>query len=141
MTLTGIKRHVRVLESAGLVATPGKAACAAAPSGRVGWTGKAHGSTDGRRAIVSTPSDREARVERIFDALRDRVWRAMTDPELIAQWWGRGNRLVVERYEPVRGGHWRFVEHEERDGMMSSGMETAVNQSYEILARLLATLA
>jgi uncharacterized protein YndB with AHSA1/START domain len=34
----------------------------------------------------------------------------MTDPKLIAQWWGRGNKLVVERFEPERGGHWRFVE-------------------------------
>ena len=42
---------------------------------------------------------------------RARVWQAITDPSLIAQWWGRGNTLVIERYEPQRGGHWRFVEH------------------------------
>lgn len=63
------------------------------------------------RAAVSTPSDREIRIERVFDAPRERVWRAMTDPALVAQWWGRGNRLVVERHEVERGGHWRFVEH------------------------------
>lgn len=66
---------------------------------------------DTRRALVSTPSDREIRIERIFDAPRERVWRAMTDPELVRQWWGRGNRLVIERDEVVRGGHWRYVEH------------------------------
>jgi uncharacterized protein YndB with AHSA1/START domain len=60
---------------------------------------------------VTTPSDREFRIERVFAAPRDRVWRAMTDPALVAQWWGRGNRLVVERDEVVRGGHWRYVEH------------------------------
>ena len=65
----------------------------------------------GVRAKVTTPTDREIRIERIFNAPRDRVWQAMTDPKLIAQWWGRGNKLVVERFEPVRGGHWRFVEH------------------------------
>jgi uncharacterized protein YndB with AHSA1/START domain len=63
------------------------------------------------KAITTTPSDREIRMERIFNAPRARVWKAMTTPELIAQWWGRGNKLVIERYEPVRGGHWRFVEH------------------------------
>ncbi|MFY3743357.1 SRPBCC family protein [Anaeromyxobacter sp. Red801] len=63
------------------------------------------------KAAVSTPTDREIRVERIFDAPRERVWRAFTDPALLAQWWGRGNKLVVERYELERGGHWRFVEH------------------------------
>jgi len=30
---------------------------------------------------------------------------------LVAQWWGRGNKLVIERMEVERGGHWRFVEH------------------------------
>ena len=60
---------------------------------------------------LTTPSEREIRIERVFDAPRDRVWRAFTDPSLVAQWWGRGNKLVVERMELERGGHWRFVEH------------------------------
>lgn len=63
------------------------------------------------RALLSTPSDREFRLERTFNAARARVWKGMTEPELIAQWWGRGNRLVIERFEFERGGHWRFVEH------------------------------
>jgi uncharacterized protein YndB with AHSA1/START domain len=63
------------------------------------------------KAVITKPSDREIRVERIFDAPRSLVWRAFTDPLLIPRWWGRGNKLVIERYEPQRGGHWRFVEH------------------------------
>jgi uncharacterized protein YndB with AHSA1/START domain len=62
-------------------------------------------------AVTTTPSDREIRIERIFNAPRDRVWRAYTEPELLAQWWGRGNQLDIERFELERGGHWRFVEH------------------------------
>lgn len=69
-------------------------------------TGKPHAVT-----VFSLPGDREIRSERIFDAPRDRVWRACTDPDQIAQWWGRGNHLVIERLEVERGGHWRFVEH------------------------------
>src|SRR5688572_6799905 len=65
------------------------------------------------RATLTTPSDREIRTERIFNAPRDKVWRAFTEPELIAQWWGRGNKLAIERYEFERGGHWRYVEHAE----------------------------
>lgn len=60
---------------------------------------------------VTTPAEREIRIERVFDASRDRVWQAFTDPAIVAQWWGRGNKLVVERLEVERGGHWRFVEH------------------------------
>jgi uncharacterized protein YndB with AHSA1/START domain len=63
------------------------------------------------KATVTTPTDREIHIERIFNAPRDRVWKAMTDPKLIAQWWGRGNKLVIEKFELERGGHWRFVEH------------------------------
>lgn len=63
------------------------------------------------RHTLTTPTDRSIRLERIFDATRDRVWRAFTEPELVAQWWGRGNRLVIERMEVERGGHWRYVEH------------------------------
>jgi uncharacterized protein YndB with AHSA1/START domain len=62
-------------------------------------------------ARVTTPSDREIQIERIFHAPRERVWRALTDPKWVAEWWGRGNQLVVERMEVERGGHWRFVEH------------------------------
>jgi len=151
--------------------------------------------------IMTTPGDREIRTERIFNAPRERVWRAMTDPALVAQWWGRGNKLVVERLEVERGGHWRFVEHsdhgahgfegrfrevvplerlahafewdgmpgypavqtltledlgdgrtrvvgttmfftpEERDGMLHSGMEGGMNESYAALDRVLAAMA
>jgi uncharacterized protein YndB with AHSA1/START domain len=65
----------------------------------------------GTRATLTTPGEREIRTERVFDAARERVWRAFTDPAQIAQWWGRGHKLVVERMEVERGGHWRFVEH------------------------------
>src|SRR5512137_2903012 len=60
---------------------------------------------------VTTPSDREMRIERVFDAPRDIVWRAFTEPELVAQWWGRGHVLDIERDEVEPGGHWRYVEH------------------------------
>ncbi|MFC7448517.1 SRPBCC domain-containing protein [Rhodococcus daqingensis] len=64
-------------------------------------------------ATVSTPGDRDIHVERVFNATRDRVWAAYTEPEQLAQWWGRGNPLDIERWEFERGGHWRFVEHHE----------------------------
>lgn len=71
-------------------------------------------ATATNRATLTTPSDREIRVERIFNAPRDRVWKAMNDPALIVQWWGRGNKVVVEKHEPVRGGRWRYVEHSDQ---------------------------
>ena len=67
--------------------------------------------SDAVKHALTLPSDREIRVERVFNAERERVWRAMTRPELVAQWWGRGHVLVVERMEVEPGGRWRFVEH------------------------------
>lgn len=64
-----------------------------------------------QKATVTKPSDREIRIERILNASRERVWQAFTDPKLVAQWWGRGNKLEIEKMEVTRGGHWRFVEH------------------------------
>jgi uncharacterized protein YndB with AHSA1/START domain len=60
---------------------------------------------------LTLPADREIEVLRVFDAPPSLVWRAFTDPKLLAEWWGRGNKLVIERMEVERGGHWRYVEH------------------------------
>ena len=71
-------------------------------------------STSPQGLSVTTPGEREIRTERTFDADRQLVWRALTEPELVAQWWGRGNKLIIERLELEKGGHWRFVEHSEQ---------------------------
>jgi len=63
------------------------------------------------KTTITTPTDREIHIERVVNAARDRVWRAYADPKLIAQWWGRGHRLDIEKMEFERGGHWRYVEH------------------------------
>jgi uncharacterized protein YndB with AHSA1/START domain len=59
----------------------------------------------------STPTDREFRTERVFAAPRELVWRAFTEPELVAQWFGRGNRVVIEQDDVAPGGRWRYVEY------------------------------
>ena len=150
-------------------------------------------------ATVTTPADREIHTERVFDAPRDRVFAAFTDPELIPEWWGpRDATTIVDRMEVKPGGAWRFVIRnpdgtetgfrgtyrevsppervvqtfewegmpghvsvetvtfedlgertkvvnttlfhttEERDGMLASGMESGMNETYQRLDELLA---
>lgn len=64
----------------------------------------------GQKATVTKPSERELKIERVFDAPRERVFAAHTDPELIPQWWGpRGTETVVEEMNATTGGDWRFA--------------------------------
>ncbi len=51
-----------------------------------------------------TPDGREVVVERVFNAPRHVVWRAFTEPEQLEQWWGRGNKLVIEKLALWPGG-------------------------------------
>ncbi len=49
-------------------------------------------------------------VSREFDAPRDLVFRAWTEPELVVQWLGpRKYEMVIDRWEPRAGGSWRYV--------------------------------
>jgi uncharacterized protein YndB with AHSA1/START domain len=56
--------------------------------------------------IVTTPSELEIRVERVFDAPREHVFSVWTDPELIPGWWGENT--TVEEMDVRPGGRWRF---------------------------------
>jgi uncharacterized protein YndB with AHSA1/START domain len=61
-------------------------------------------------ATVTTPTEREIRTERVFDAPRDLVFATYTDPELIPEWWGSGaGTTVVDQMDVRPGGAWRYV--------------------------------
>ena len=67
---------------------------------------------DTRVAPTIDTSDREIAATRIFDAPRDLVWRAWTDPQQIVQWWGpNGFKTTTYQMEVKPGGVWRFVMH------------------------------
>jgi uncharacterized protein YndB with AHSA1/START domain len=61
---------------------------------------------------VTTPSDREIRMTRVFDAPRHLVFEAMVKPEHIRRWWGclgEGYSVPVCEVDLRPGGAWRFV--------------------------------
>lgn len=59
---------------------------------------------------VTTPSDREIVLTRVFDAPRRLVFDAFTKPELLKRWFGpRGWSLVVCEVDLKVGGGFRFV--------------------------------
>ena len=75
-----------------------------------------------RTVAVTTPTDREIHVERMFEAPRDRVFAAFTDPKLIPEWWGP--TTVVDQMDVRPGGSWRFVFHN------ADGSESAFRGTY-----------
>lgn len=50
--------------------------------------------------------------ERVFDAPRELVWKVITDPERMTNWWGpHGYTTTVVEMDVRPGGHWRFIQH------------------------------
>jgi uncharacterized protein YndB with AHSA1/START domain len=152
--------------------------------------------------LIAEPGKHEIIMARVFDAPRELVFKVMTDPKLIPQWWGqRDSTTIVDKMDVQAGGLWRYVQRDQqgnefafhgvyhsitapeqvidtfefegmpghviletmtleeqadgttkvtvssvfqsvadRDGMLSSGMESGANESYDRLAELLATM-
>ena len=56
----------------------------------------------------ATVSDRDLVITRIFDAPRDLVWKAWTEPERITQWLApKGFTIPMAEGELRAGGRWR----------------------------------
>lgn len=59
--------------------------------------------------VIAEPGTQQVILTRTFDAPRELVYRAYTDPTLIPKWWGRSTR--VDKMEVRPGGIWRFVQY------------------------------
>jgi uncharacterized protein YndB with AHSA1/START domain len=68
------------------------------------------GTTMNRTTITAEPGIPQITITREFDAPRELVFRAHTDPQLLVQWLGpRDLTLTIDRYEARDGGTWRYV--------------------------------
>jgi uncharacterized protein YndB with AHSA1/START domain len=67
---------------------------------------------------VTTPSDREIAMSRVFDAPRRLVFEAFTKPELVKQWLlgPEGWSMPVCEIDLRVGGRYRYVWRRDRDG-------------------------
>ena len=80
--------------------------------------------------VLAEPGKQEILVTREFDAPRELVFKAFTDPTLVPQWWGpRHLSTEVDRMDVRPGGQWRFINRD------AEGNEYAFHGVYhEILA-------
>ena len=66
--------------------------------------------------IVAEPGKQEVFIIREFEAPRDLVFQAFTDPKLVTRWLGPRNlKTKVDIWEPGDGGRWRLI-HTAQDG-------------------------
>ncbi len=80
--------------------------------------------------INAEPGKQEIVITREFDAPRELVFKAITDPKLVPQWWGpRYLSTEVDKMDVRPGGQWRFINRD------AEGNEYAFHGVYhEILA-------
>lgn len=66
--------------------------------------------------ITAEPGKQELFITREFDAPRELVYKAHTDPKLFVQWLGpRGYEMTLDAFEPYSGGRYRYI-HTDQDG-------------------------
>jgi uncharacterized protein YndB with AHSA1/START domain len=80
-------------------------------------------------ASVTLPTDDQILITREFDAPRELVYRAWTEPDLVRRWWhaNRGEMTVCEIDLRV-GGRWRYAM------VTPDGTEVAFNGEYREIA-------
>jgi uncharacterized protein YndB with AHSA1/START domain len=67
-------------------------------------------------SVTAEPGKQALIITRTFDAPRELIFKAMTDPQMVPHWWGpRGMTTLVDKMDVRHGGVWRFV-HRTPDG-------------------------
>jgi uncharacterized protein YndB with AHSA1/START domain len=62
--------------------------------------------------VSDSQKDREIIISRLFNAPRELLWEAMTNPRHVVQWWGpRGFTTTIEEMDVRVGGVWKQVMH------------------------------
>ena len=87
-------------------------------------------TNNNKTTITANPGKQEILITREFDAPRELVFKAFTDPELYVQWLGpRRLTMTLDTFEPTNGGRWRYISKDQ------SGNEFAFHGVYhEVLS-------
>ena len=69
-----------------------------------------------KTTILAEPGKQELFIIREFEAPRELVYQAFTDPKLLLRWLGPCDmKTKIDVLEPGSGGRWRFI-HATKDG-------------------------
>ena len=65
--------------------------------------------------VTAEPGKQELFITREFDAPRELVFKAYTDPELFVKWMGpRRLAIILETFTPRSGGEWRYINRDQQ---------------------------
>jgi uncharacterized protein YndB with AHSA1/START domain len=66
-----------------------------------------------KMTLIAEPGKHDILMSREFNAPRELVFRALTDPTLVPRWWGPSTlTTVVDKMDVKAGGIWRFVQRD-----------------------------
>ncbi|MBX3084151.1 MAG: SRPBCC family protein [Anaerolineae bacterium] len=66
-----------------------------------------------KATVIAEPGTYEIIMSRVFNAPRELVYKTITDPKLVPQWWGqRHNTTIVDKMEAKAGGVWRYIQRD-----------------------------
>jgi uncharacterized protein YndB with AHSA1/START domain len=64
-----------------------------------------------KTTVTAEPGKHDLFIIREFDAPRELVFKAYTDPDLYVQWLGpNGYTMKLEKFEPKSGGSYRYIQ-------------------------------
>ncbi len=67
-------------------------------------------ATKNPTTIVAEPGKQETFITREFEAPRELVFKAFTDPKLVSKWLGpRDLKMKIDKYETKNGGNYRYI--------------------------------
>ena len=65
--------------------------------------------------ITAEPGKHDYFITREFDAPRELVFKAFTDPELVTKWLGPHRlKMTIEKFESTDGGSYRYIHEDEK---------------------------
>jgi uncharacterized protein YndB with AHSA1/START domain len=68
-------------------------------------------TNNSRTTVTAEPGKREVIISQVFDAPRELVWKALTDPELMPQWGGpKEYTITIDQMDVRTGGQWRYAQ-------------------------------
>jgi uncharacterized protein YndB with AHSA1/START domain len=94
-----------------------------------------------RTDLATKPAERELVIARVFDAPRELVWKAWTDPEEAKKWWGpKGFTAPVSKIDLRVGGKYlNCMRGAGPDGVVRDFWSTGIYREIVPLQRLVNT--